>query len=64
MHFDGSEGFPSMEDSVPARDTPASPGVLPDGQSSGGVAAAVIWKFRLTFRPGNYGALLGENESW
>ena len=38
---------------VPAHGTP---GALPDGQScwDAAVAAAVIWKFRSTFRPGNY----------
>ena len=48
-----SEGFPRTGYLVPARSTP---GVLPDGQScwDAAVVAAVIWKFRLTFRPGNY----------
>ena len=40
---------------VPARD---GSGLLPDWESSwdvvAAVAAAVTWKFRLTFRPGNY----------
>ena len=47
-----SEGFPARSYLVPAHGTP---GVLPDGQSRWDVVAvAVIWKFRLTFRPGNY----------
>ena len=30
------------------------PGSLPNGESCWDVAVAVTWKFRLTFRPGNY----------
>ena len=36
---------------VPARD---GSGLLPDWESSWDVAAAVTWKFKLTFCPGNY----------
>ena len=48
-----SEGFPRTGYLVPAHGTP---GVLPDGQScwDAAVVVAVIWKFRSTFRPGNY----------
>ena len=53
-----SEGFPSRAYLVPGRDAPRA---RPNGESSwetvaaAAVAvAAVTWKFRLTFRPGNY----------
>ena len=50
---DRSEGFSRTGYLLPARGTP---GVSPDGEScwDAAVAAAVTWKFRLTFWLGNY----------
>ena len=44
-------GIPWTGYLVPARD---GSGLLPDWESSWDAAAAVTWKFRLTFWPGNY----------
>ena len=47
-----SEGFPERADLVPALD---GSWLLPDWESSWDVAAAAVtWKFRLAFGPGNY----------